>query len=460
MKFIKIIVVSFYLFNVPIWGSDKGKQEERLITEIDKSLRHDLLDAWYPVSLDTVHGGFLSDFTYNWKPRGSQNKMLVSQTRHIWTASEAAIFYKDDRYRGIAEHGFSFLKDKMWDKEYGGFYTILDRKGDNTDSDFGNYKIAYGNAFAIYALATYYKMSADTSALNLARNTFLWLVKHSYDPEFKGYFNILNRDGSLPSNTKNDESRPRILYLDRTGWKDQNTSIHLLEAFTELYKVWPDSLLHEHLCEMLELVRDTIMNKRGFLDLFFERDWTVVSFRDSSETARKANYYYDHISFGHNLETAYLILEASSVLEIEADIKTLSYARTMVDHALENGWDDSRGGFYEAGYYFNDTDDISIIDNAKIWWVQAEGLNALLLIAKFFPEENKYYKAFRKQWEYIIKYLVDHKNGGWYEEGLDNSPDKLKARKAYDWKINYHNVRALMNCIKMLKSEKELLYKL
>ena len=153
------------------------------------------------------------------------------------------------------------------------------------------------------------------------------------------------------------------------------------------------------------------------------------------------------------------MLEASHVLEIEADIKTLSCARTMVDHALENGWDDSKGGFYEAGYYFNDTDDISIIDDAKIWWVQAEGLNALLLMAKLFPEENKYYKAFRKQWEYIIKYLVDHKYGGWFEEGLDNSPDKLKACKAYDWKINYHNARALMNCIKMLGSEKELLLK-
>ncbi len=450
---IKIIVFSLSVFSLSVRSSDTGKQEERLITEIDKSLKNDLLDAWYPVSLDTIYGGFLSDFTYSWESRGSQNKMLVTQTRHIWTASEAAMLYKEDQYRKIAEHGFCFLKDKMWDKEYGGFYTQLDRKGNNTGSEFGNYKIAYGNAFAIYALAAYYRMSGDTSALNLARKTFMWLNRHSYDPEFKGYFNILNRDGSLPSVAGDDESRPRTYYLDKTDWKDQNTSIHLLEAFTELYKISPDSLMHKHLSEMLELVRDTIMNKKGFLDLFFKRDWTAVSYHDSSETARKANYYYDHISFGHNLETAYLLIEASHALEIKSDTKTLTYARKMVDHAIENGWDDSVGGFYDAGYYFKNTDDISIINNAKIWWVQAEGLNALLLMAKLFPEEKKYIDSFRKQWEYINKYLVDHKYGGWYEEGLDNSPDKLKARKAYDWKINYHNARALMNCIKMLKSE-------
>lgn len=457
MKIIKILAINLCIFNILGCISAIKKEDKKLIDEIDQSLRYDLLDAWYPVSMDTVYGGFLSDFTYNWQPKGHQNKTLVAQARHIWTASEAAMFYREDKYQKIAEHGFCFLKDKMWDKEHGGFYTQLNREGYSTDSEFGNYKIAYGNAFAIYALVAYYRVSGDTSALNLARKTFVWLNRHSYDPEFKGYFNVLKKDGSWSFPVMDNDLKPSTHYLRNAGWKDQNTSIHLLEAFAELYKVWPDSLLHERLLEMLVLVRDTIMNKKGYLTLFFERNWTPVSFRDSSEVVRKANYYYDHISFGHDVETAYLILEASYDLGIESDTKTLTCSRNLVDHSLANGWDNDRGGFYDAGYNFYDTDYISIINNAKIWWVQAEGLNALLLMARLFPEEEKYYNVFRKQWEYINKYLVDHKHGGWYEEGLDNSPLKLKARKAYDWKINYHNARALMNCIKMLKSEYELL---
>jgi mannobiose 2-epimerase len=457
MKIINMLVLNLLIFNYLSFAAVMKQEDEKLIEEIEKSLRYDILNVWYPLSMDTVYGGFLSDFTYNWQPGGPQNKMLVTQTRHIWTASEAALFYNEPGYRQIARHGFLFLKDKMWDNKYGGFYMQLNRKGDYTNNSFGNYKIAYGNAFAIYALASYYKMSGDTSALDLARKTFAWLDRHSYDPVFKGYFNILNPDGAWPSTERKSNTGTSTVFLAAPEWKDQNTSIHLLEAFTELYKVWPDSLLHERLLEMLRLIRDTIMNTEGFLALFFERDWKPVSFHDSSDAAREANYYYDHISFGHDVETAYLMLEASHVLGIESDTKTLTCARKLVDHALASGWDKNRGGFYDAGYYFNDNDCLSVINNAKIWWVQAEGLNALLLMAKLFPEDERYYDAFRKQWEYIKEYLIDHEYGGWYEEGLDNSPLKLSARKAYDWKVNYHNARALINCIKMLKSEYKLI---
>ncbi|UCH15411.1 MAG: AGE family epimerase/isomerase [Bacteroidales bacterium] len=453
MKIVKITLLNLVIIIGSGWVFPLKQEDGILIAELEKSLRHDLLNAWYPLSLDTVYGGFLSGFTFDWQPRGPQNKMLVTQSRHIWTASEAAMFYNDSIYGQTAEHGFLFLKERMWDKEYGGFYSQLNRRGEYTDSNFGNYKITYGNAFAIYALVSYYRMSGDTSALNLAKRTFAWINRHSYDPQYKGYFNVLRRDGSWPSTSTDSDLREISSYLSAANWKDQNTSIHLLEAFTELYRVWPDNTLEIRLLEMLSLIRNTIMNKKGYLVLFFERDWTPVSFRDSADAVREANYYFDHISFGHNVETAYLMLEASHVLGIDSDFKTITYARKLVDHALANGWDKDRGGFYDAGYYFKGSENVSIINNAKVWWAQAEGLNALLLMAKLFPGDDMYYNAFMKQWEYIDKYLIDHKYRGWYEEGLDNSPDKLLAPKAYDWKINYHNSRALMNCIKLLKSD-------
>lgn len=423
---------------------------------MEKSLREELLNVWYPISLDTVHGGFLCDFTFDWKPQGRQHKMIVTQTRHVWTTSQAAKFLKDEHYRKIAAHGFRFLKEKMWDELHGGFYMLRNRDGGPADYSYQNEKRAYGNAFAIYALAAFYALSGDTAALNLAQKTFLWLERHSHDPEFNGYFDQMARAGSLLSK---DRAKTQAWDLASIGWKDQNSSIHLLEAFTELYRVWPDTLLRRRLQEMLVLTRDVVAHKQGYLILNLHRDWTPVSFRDSSAAVRQANFFLDHVSFGHDVETAYLMLEASRVLGLEADTKTLVVAKRLVDHALVNGWDKINGGFFERGYYFANADTISIISSVKTWWVQAEGLNALLLMAKLFPQEKKYNEAFKQQWAYINNYLIDHEHGGWYEEGLDKSPEQVKAPKARDWKVNYHNSRALMNCIKMLKLEHELVKK-
>lgn len=421
--------------------SSVNREHRRLIDEMEYTLRAELLDVWYPASIDSVYGGFLSDLDYAWQPDGPQKKMIVTQTRHVWTAAQAAMFYNEDRFREIAEHGYNFISKSMWDRTYGGFYMLCDRQGNPIQGLALAVKSAYGNAFAIYALATYYRMCGDTAALQLARSTFQWLEQHSYDPQYGGYFDQLNRDGSR---------------VEDFTWKDQNSSIHLLEAFMELYQVWPDSLLRRRLAELLVLIRDTITTEKGYLTLYLEPDWTPVSFRDSSATVRKANQFFDHVSFGHDIETAYLMLEAAHILGLGTDPQTLTVAKKMVDHALANGWDVEKGGFYYEGYYFNETDTITIIDPRKEWWVQAEGMNALLLMANLFPEKKKYYTAFRKQWKYIQAYLIDHEHGGWYRQGLDMNPDQIKAPKGSIWKINYHITRTLINCIKMLKSEHEL----
>jgi len=436
-------LLGYLLFVVLFMGCAPkiDRESQTLIGEMERSLK-ELLDVWYPVALDTVYGGFLSNFSYDWRPEEQQYKMIVTQARHVWTSSVAAVYYNDDKYRRIADHGVRFLKDKMWHQRYGGFYMLRNREG-NPEEGFGlAEKSAYGNAFAIYALASYYQMSGDTTALQLAQKTFGWLEEHNYDPKYGGYFDRQLRDGSLPADFR---------------WKDQNSSIHLMEAFTALYTVWPDSLLRQRLLEMLTLIRDRMTTNKGYLVLYFQSDWTPVSFQDSSAIVRAANIQYDHVSFGHDVETGYLMLEAEHVLGLQHDSKTLTVAKKMVDHALANGWDEKNGGFYDAGYYFDNSDSISIINEGKTWWVEAEGLNALLLMAKLFPEEKKYYDAFKKQWEYINNYLVDHEHGGWYREGLDKNPEQLKAPKASIWKINYHNTRALMNCIKLLKSEHELI---
>lgn len=418
----------------------------KIANEMESSLVNQILDVWYPKIIDTTFGGFLSDFDYKWEENGNHNKMLVSQARHVWATSKIAEFLEDDTYQKIAESGFLSLQKNMKDSKNGGFFFIRDREG-NELSRYGSNKSSYSTAFTIYSLAAYYKLSKDEAALDLAKETFLWLEKHAHDPINKGYFDLLDADGRLREPSEKIGNR----YQVHPTWKDQNSSIHLLEAFTELYSVWPDPLVKERLSEMLFLIRDVIVTDKGYLTLYLTEDLQPISFRDSSKEVREANSSLDHVSFGHDVETAFLMLEASHILGIKNDKKTLTIAKKMVDHSLKFGWDNTNGGFYYEGYYFKGKEKLEVIDSTKVWWVEAEGLNALLLMAKLFPEEEKYYNAFLNQWEYIKKYLIDNKNGGWFIQGLDKSPQMVKSPKAYDWKVNYHNVRALMNCAVMLR---------
>ncbi|MCW3079397.1 MAG: N-acylglucosamine 2-epimerase [Segetibacter sp.] len=451
----KLISAILLLFTSALSAQQKkpegiSAERAKIAREMDNSIRTELLNKWYPQSVDSLHGGFLSTFTYDFKPTGTQDKMIVSQGRHVWTNAKAAEAYPSvPYYKPAAAHGFKFLRDKMWDKTYGGFYNLVDRQG-NDKSDQRKPKEAYGNAFGIYALSAYYKVSRDTSALNLVKKAFLWMEQHSHDPIYKGYYQHLQRDGTpvVRDNT--------VASTADLGYKDQNTSIHLLEAFTELYSVWPDELVKQRLQEMLFLIRDVITTKKGNLVLFFKPDWTPVSFSDSTEASILKHRNLDHVSFGHDVETAFLMLEASHALGLKNDKATMRVAKRMVDHALRNGWDSTVGGFYDEGYYFKGQQNIKIILDTKNWWAQAEGLNTLLLMADHFPnDEMHYFDKFKQLWQYTQTYLIDHKYGDWYEGGLDKQPAKQTALKGHIWKATYHHYRSLSHCIERLKGNGE-----
>lgn len=174
-------------------AQNKPDDRTRIAGEMEKSIRTEILNLWYPPCVDKEFGGFLSTLTYNFKPTGSQDKMIVTQARHTWTTAKAAERYPAlTYYKDNARHGFLFLRDVMLDKQYGGFYTLVDRQGQVKSEG----KEVYGNAFGLYALSAYYHMSHDTAALNLAKRSFGWLEKHSHDPMHKGYFYTMRRDGT------------------------------------------------------------------------------------------------------------------------------------------------------------------------------------------------------------------------------------------------------------------------
>ncbi|HWH58305.1 MAG TPA: AGE family epimerase/isomerase [Terriglobales bacterium] len=400
---------------------------------VEKMLRQDVLDVWFPRSVDNEHGGFYSVFSREWKPGPSQGKFSVFQGRMTWISSQVVLRRPEmrDRFLPIAQHGLQFLSDVLWDKKYGGFFWGVDDNGAISPS-FGDNKEMYGESFGLYGAAAAYQATKDSKALMLAQREFHWMEEHAHDQKNGGYFELLTRDGKPvqadangmpPGDTAHGGFIP--------GYKSMNTHIHLLEAMSQLYEVWKDDLVRTRLQELLTIVRDKICVEPGVMNLYFTNDWRPIP---------------DHDSYGHDVETAYLMLEAEDVLGVPHDPRTEHMAKMLVDHALAFGWDEKLGGFYGEGTTFGKPE-----EKSKDWWVEMEGLNALLLMhEKYGSRADAYFNAFQKQLDFIERYQRDEEFHGFYGRiGEDGRP--LSTEKGQIWKAGYHDGRALLNVSERLR---------
>jgi mannobiose 2-epimerase len=351
-----------------------------------------------------------------------------------WTAAAFAEHSPThrDEYSQYARQGVEYLDRVMRDKEQGGFHFILDREG-HVSTRLGDEKHVYGTAFALYAASKARAVIGDETSLKVARDAFEWLETHAHDAQHGGYHESLTRAGKPITDW---EGAPPGQRVDRLGiyhgFKTMNSHIHLLEALSAFYAVEKTDRVRQRLAETLGVVRDKIAVEPGALNLYLTRDWRATPAHDS---------------FGHDVETAYLLVEASESLGLHDDAETWKAARRLVDHALEWGWDDEHGGFYDKGEVFAG----QAFDKTKVWWTQAEGLNALLLLhKKFSAETDRYARAFLKQWAFIEKHLIDPVHGGWFYETTREGKLIGDGQKASQWKANYHTSRALMNAAKGL----------
>ena len=409
-----------------------GQSETGLRAEIATNLQRHILNPWFPSAVDHKLGGFLEDFDNSWQPVGQQeNRSIVYQSRLTWVAARAMKYdpTRAKQYGDWAIHGLSQLEMKMWDSVNGGFFWQIDAESGNPSDAHKGEKHVYGNSFGIYASATVYETTGEKRALELAKRAFLWLENHAHDGLHGGYKEALDRSGK-PVISNNPADKDSI--GTRYGFKSMNTHIHLLEAFSQLHHVWPDALVTKRLNEVFHIVRDKVYTNPGALHLYFNPDWSPVP---------------DGDSFGHDIETAYLLVEASEELGLKHDSATWKAAQNLVDHALQVGWDEQNGGFYDYGTTFGPA-----TKREKIWWTQAEGLNALLLMDREFGKITpKYADAFAKQWRFISKYQVDSTNGGWYTSVSESGKPDGGQRKSDMWKDPYHQGRALMNILEMLR---------
>jgi len=407
----------------------------KLAAEVHDALYTDDLNVWFPRSVDHEHGGFHTHFTRDWKWAPGDGKAAVMQGRMTWVAAQAMMREPKlkDEYLPYVQQGVSFLENTMWDKKYGGFYWGLDDNGQVTPQ-FTDGKHLYGIGFCIYGLAAAYQATGDPKALALAKEAYLWTDQHAHDSVNGGYFEWLSRDGTpvvpdVPNGTV------KLWAIGPVNYKSMNTHIHLLEAFTELYKVWPDPALRARLEEMLSIVRDKICVEPGAMNLYFTNSWQAIP---------------DHDSYGHDVETAYLMLETDEVLHHKASEKTEHMAKALVDHALAYGWDAKNGGFFREGTTFGRSE-----DTIKEWWVEVEGLNALLMMHERYGKQNPvYFQRFLQQWDFIKNHTIDGQYHGLYNlTKADGTP--ITQDKGSIWKGGYHDGRAFWNVSDRLRKMAE-----
>ena len=365
-----------------------------LAQQTRENLQSQVLAKWFPAALNRERGGFDQNFGADWTKLPGDERSLVYQARLTWTAAQAAMRLPAEEfiYRNHARHGLQFLRDAMWDGRDGGFYWQIENGAPLRNGE----KHVYGQALAISALSAAYRATRDPDALRLAQQTFLWLDKHAHDDQNGGYFEALRRDGT-PIMAPYAEGKLDFTGT-RYGFKSMNAHVHLLEAYGALYQVWPGAALKTRLSELFDLVLDKIIVEPGALNRYFTPDWRAIPAADS---------------YGHDLETAYLLTETARVLGREGDALARRAARSLVDHALEVGFDAERGGVYRQGSAWGD-----IADSDKTGWAQAESLNALLAMHELYGgganADRRYWDAFIKQWNWVRRYQVDAVNGGWY----------------------------------------------
>jgi cellobiose epimerase len=409
----------------PAQAQPSHESYSKLAAELDNTLHRDVLEVWFPRSVDDVHGGFHSHFARDWQVLPSDGKFSVFQGRMTWVAAQVVLREPalKEQFIPIVHHGVNFLGDTMWDKQYGGFFWGLDNDGKIT-SAFGDEKELYGIGFCIYGAAAAYEATKEPKALEIAKDGFLWADKHAHDPVEGGYFEWLARDGT-PIVPKVPNGTVATNPIGPINYKSMNTHIHLLEAFTQLYEVWPDPILRARLEELLAIVRDKICVEPGVMNLYFTNAWQPIP---------------DHDSYGHDVETAYLMLETDEVLHQKAGEKTERMARMLVDHALAYGWDQQNGGFFREGTTFGKAE-----DTMKEWWVQVEGLNALLMMhERYGKQDGVYFQRFIEQWAFIRNHTIDGEYHGDYN--LTKADGTLVTEdKGSIWKAAYHDGRAFWN---------------
>ena len=362
---------------------------------------------------DEKYGGYYGWLGYDLKLDKEAVKGCILNSRILWFFSNAYLLLREESLLREADHAWEFLRDHCVDRENGGVYWSLTYDGKPEDTT----KHTYNQAFAIYALSSYYDASGEEEALELAWELYR-LIETKCRDEY-GYLEAFNIRFEPEDNDKLSENG---VMADKT----MNTLLHVFEAYTELYRVTKDEEVGDRLRFMLDLIADKVYNPElGRQEVFFDRTW---------------NSLIDLYSYGHDIETAWLTDRGLDVLDdtaykvklrpITKEITQNIYDRAYIDHSLVN---EAENG---------------VVDTTRVWWVQAEAVVGFLNGWQRTPERAEYLDAAEDIWEFIKTYVVDHREGSEWHWALDQEKRPLVKPVVEPWKCPYHNGRM---CIEVIR---------
>lgn len=388
---------------------------QKMCEQMREVLENNILSFWLDKMTDREHRGFYGQMTGEGVLVPQANKGGILNARMLWTFSAAYRVLGKPEYLMAATRVKDYILEHFYDLEFGGTYWEVDYLGRPVDTK----KQFYAIGFMIYGLSEYNRATGDAEALEYAKRLFEVIEQHSFDPVNNGYIEACTREWG-------EIADMRLSEKDENEKKSQNTHLHIIEPYANLYRVWKDERLEKALRNLIMLFTDKILNAETFhLDLFFDDEW---------------HSKYRLESYGHDIEASWLIHEAALVLGDPEVLKAVEPVIRRIAQASEKGLQPDGSMIYEANL------DTGYVCTDRHWWVQAETVVGFANLYQHFGDEAAGEKAARC-WEYIQNHLIDREGGEWWWSCDAAGEINRKDDKAGFWKCPYHNSRMCLEII-------------
>ena len=393
-------------------------QNNEFKNTVRELLEENILKYWIERVTDHENGGYFGrvdghDFVHLYAPKGA-----VLNARILWAFSAAYRVLGNAEYLDAATRALDYFLDNFIDKEQGGVFWSLDYMGKPLDTK----KQTYAIGFAIYGLSEYARATGSKRALDSAINLYYDIEKKAYDCKGNGYIEALTREWQPIQDM-------RLSDKDENGSRTMNTHLHIIEPYTNLYRVWKSEDLKKSILNLIDIFTEKLLNKEtNHLDLFFDDEWHG-----------KRNIE----SYGHDIEASWLLHETALVLGEKQVLNTIEPIIRSIAKASDEGLRPDGSMIYEH-WKDNNTYDLQ-----RQWWVQCESVIGHVNLYQHFQDEDAFVKA-KKCWDYIQTNLVDKEHGEWYWAILDDGTTNHIDDKAGFWKCPYHNSRM---CLELIERE-------
>jgi mannobiose 2-epimerase len=375
-----------------------------------------ILNYWVDNTIDEADRGFFGKIDNDNKVIPGSPKGSVLNARILWSFSAAYNETHNALYLGVATIAYLYIIDRFIDEEHGGVYWTVDHQGNPLDTK----KQVYASAFTIYALSEFYKATGEEPVMEAAKKLYHLLVEKGYDAERTGYLEAFTREWQPLTDL-------RLSAKDANEKKSMNTHLHVLEAYTTLYTIWPDDGLRQQIETLLHNFTNHIIDsKTKHLVLFFDEEWNAKS---------------DTVSYGHDIEATWLLLEAAEAIHHEELIAKIKVLCMEISNATLEGLDADGGLWYE----YEPADNHLVKE--KHWWPQAEAMVGFYNTYQLTGDE-KWLTHSINSWEFVKQHILDKENGEWFWGIYADGSVMATEDKAGLWKCPYHNSRA---CLEVMR---------